>query len=56
MNLHPENYRNRKRKARSAILLGNDDQGVELTDFDDLLDWVGDWAPELSIGMIIKTH
>ena len=31
VNLHPENYRNRRRQSRQAVLLGNDDQGIELT-------------------------
>jgi len=48
VNLHPENYRHRRRQRRQAVLLGNDEQGVELIDFDDLLDWIGDWAPEMA--------
>ena len=49
VNLHPENYRNRKRQSRQAVMLSNDDQGIELTDFDDMMDWVGDWAPEFGL-------
>lgn len=49
VNLHPENYRNRRRQSRQAVLLGNDDQGIELTDFDNMMDWVGDWAPEFGL-------
>ena len=52
VNLHPENYRNRRRQARQAVVLSNDDQGIELTDFTDILDWVGDWAPEMAVGKI----
>lgn len=55
VNLHPENYRNRKRQSRQAVMLGNDDQGIVLTDFDDMLDWVGDWAPEFVVGTILES-
>jgi len=48
VNLHPENYRNRRRQGRSAVL-ANDELGIDLDDFDDMLDWVGDWAPELAV-------
>ena len=55
VNLHPENYRNRRRQSRQAVLLGNDDQGIELTDFDNMMDWVGDWAPEFGLlGTILE--
>ena len=36
-------------------MLGNDDQGIVLTDFDDMLDWVGDWAPEFVVGTILES-
>ena len=56
VNLHPENYRNRKRQSRQAVMLSNDDQGIELTDFDDMMDWVGDWAPEFGLlGTILES-
>ena len=36
-------------------MLSNDDQGIELTDFDDMMDWVGDWAPEFGLlGTILE--
>jgi len=30
-------------------VLANDELGIDLDDFDDMLDWVGDWAPELAV-------
>ena len=37
-------------------MLSNDDQGIELTDFDDMMDWVGDWAPEFGLlGTILES-